>query len=90
MLADLVMEVMEDRATDRVGEELTVLLEARDEEDGSWVGRAAHQGPEVDGVTTLDPAAVGDAHYAVGDFVRARVTDAEGIDLVARPLEEVR
>ncbi len=90
MLADLAMEVMEDRAADRVGEEVTVLLEARDEEDGSWVGRAAHQGPEVDGVTTLDPSAPGAAQYAVGDVVRALVTDTEGIDLLARPLEEVR
>ncbi|WOP20277.1 30S ribosomal protein S12 methylthiotransferase RimO [Raineyella sp. LH-20] len=93
MLADLVMEVMEDRAADRVGDEITVLLEGRDEEDGSWVGRAAHQGPEVDGVTSLDlsaPDGPDGESYAVGDLVRARVTDAEGIDLVARPLAGLR
>lgn len=98
MLADLVLEVMEERAADRIGEEVTVLLEERDEDDARWVGRAAHQGPEVDGVTVLDLSGPGDAPgggtpgrpYAVGDLVRARVTGGEGIDLVARPLEERR
>ena len=47
------------------------------------VGRAAHQGPDVDGVTLLDPTDWPDV--AVGDIVRAVVTGTEGIDLLAEP-----
>jgi ribosomal protein S12 methylthiotransferase len=52
------------------------------EHDGvEVVGRAAHQGPEVDGTTTL----VGMTEQVRrGQFVRAVVTDVEGVDLVAR------
>lgn len=89
MLADLVMEVMEERAADRVGEEVVVLLEQRDEDDGTWIGRAQHQGPEVDGITMLDLADTELPDLAVGTFVRARVTDTAGIDLEAVPLDVV-
>jgi hypothetical protein len=47
------------------------------------VGRAAHQGPDVDGVTLLDPLLL--PGVAVGDLVRAVVVATEGIDLVAEP-----
>ena len=51
----------------------------RHDEDRGAEGRAEHQGPEVDGVTTLlDVTGVG-----VGDLVAAVVVDAEGVDLVA-------
>ena len=45
------------------------------------VGRAAHQGPEVDGTTRL----VGElGGVAVGHIVAAQVIDSEGVDLVAQ------
>jgi hypothetical protein len=44
-------------------------------------GRAAHQGPEVDGSTMLE--GVGD-RVAVGDMIQAVVVGSEGVDLVAR------
>ena len=47
----LVEELNAQRAEERIGEEVVVLVESIDE-DGI-VGRAAHQGPEVDGTTTL-------------------------------------
>lgn len=87
MLADLAMAVMEERAADRVGEEVVVLLEQRDEDDGTWIGRAAHQGPEVDGITMLDLTDAEELDLAVGTFVRARVGDSAGIDLEATPIE---
>ena len=70
-----------------MGERVAVLVEALpgdDDGDEEWVvGRAAHQGPDVDGVTMLDPALVPDV--AVGDLVRAVVVGTDGIDLVAEP-----
>ena len=74
MLADLAIDVCEARAADRIGEDVVVLVESVDDE---VVGRAMHQAPETDGVVTLDTPA------EVGSLVAARVTDSEGIDLIA-------
>jgi ribosomal protein S12 methylthiotransferase len=41
-------------------------------------GRGAHQGPDVDGTTTVTGCVA-----AVGDVVTAVVTEAAGVDLVA-------
>jgi ribosomal protein S12 methylthiotransferase len=43
------------------------------------LGRAAHQGPEVDGSVRL----LGSDRYRVGQLVDAVVVDSEGVDLVA-------
>ena len=75
----LVEELTSQRAEDRIGETVEVLVESVGP-DGVE-GRAAHQGPEVDGTTTL----VGAGHVTVGDLVSAVVVSAEGADLVARP-----
>jgi ribosomal protein S12 methylthiotransferase len=85
--AGLADELMTQRAESRLGETLDVLIEeaADDGPDplpGSFLGRAAHQAPEVDGVTTvrsLTPA----IQLAAGDMVRAVATGSEGVDLMA-------
>jgi len=77
----LVDELVSQRAEDRLGTELTVLVEAR---DGRVVeGRGEHQGPEVDGTTTLTGAP---ATVAIGMLVPARVVGTDGADLVAEAL----
>jgi ribosomal protein S12 methylthiotransferase len=76
----LVEELTAQRAEDRVGEPVRVLVERV--EDGAAEGRAEHQGPEVDGVTTLP----GIRHARVGDLVDAVVVAADGVDLVAEVL----
>jgi ribosomal protein S12 methylthiotransferase len=48
-------------------------------DDETVSGRAAHQGPEVDGLTHLLRRGP-----QVGDMVRAVVIDSEGVDLHAR------
>ena len=115
--ADLAEELMAQRAADRLGETLDVLIEETVPADetgevgeagevgevgetgqasgpdaahpgtgysgngysGTFVGRAAHQAPEVDGVTTVRSA----APLAPGDMVRAVVTGSDGVDLIA-------
>jgi ribosomal protein S12 methylthiotransferase RimO len=64
------------RADERAGTEVEVLVEELTDEGGE--GRGEHQAPEVDGSVRLLGAG-----FAVGDVVRARVTAAEGVDLVA-------
>jgi ribosomal protein S12 methylthiotransferase len=77
--AGLAEEVMTQRAADRVGETVEVLVEEA-VGDGQYEGRAAHQAPDVDGSTTL----LADRPLAPGDLVTAQVVDSMGADLVAR------
>ena len=75
-VADLADELVSQRAESRIGERVRVLVEVADEE---IIGRAAHQGPEVDGTVALisrDP-------LHCGDLVDAVVFDSDGVDLVA-------
>ena len=78
-LTRLVEELTAQRAEERIGEQVTVLVEEVDEESGEVVGRAAHQGPDVDGVTLLT-GEVDD--LVVGALVTAEVVGTEGIDLM--------
>jgi MiaB/RimO family radical SAM methylthiotransferase len=82
--AGLAEEVMAQRAADRVGETVQVLVETVLAEPGSgegrYEGRAAHQAPDVDGSTTL----LASRPLTPGDLVSAQVVDSVGADLVAR------
>jgi len=77
-LSDLAEELMAQRAAERCGETVGVLIE-EPLGPGLYQGRAAHQAPEVDGVTTVRSP----APLAVGDIVGAVVAGSEGVDLVA-------
>ena len=76
-LATLVEDLAAERAQDRVGSTVAVLIEELDEE-GNGIGRAAHQGPE-DGDVLVRSA----RRLSIGAVIHARVTDALGVDLVA-------
>jgi ribosomal protein S12 methylthiotransferase len=84
-VTDLVEQLTAERAAERVGEPVVVLVESvEDTSDGPVVeGRAEHQGPEVDGTTRL----LGGPTSRVGDLVPAVVVGSEGADLLARPLD---
>jgi len=77
--ADIAEEVMAQRAADRIGETVEVLVEEA-LGDGRYEGRAAHQAPDVDGSTTL----LADRLLVPGDLVTARVVESAGADLVAQ------
>ncbi|HHU39837.1 MAG TPA: 30S ribosomal protein S12 methylthiotransferase RimO [Propionibacterium sp.] len=77
-VSDLANDLVDQRALERVGEVVRVLIESH--ENGVAVGRAEHQGPEVDGSTSF----LSDATVAVGDLVWGRVTGTDGVDLIAR------
>ncbi len=81
-VTSLVEELTSRRAGERVGSRVDVLVEALGPDPGTGEGRAAHQGPEVDGCTTLGGLADG---VRVGDLVTAVVTSSVGADLVAEP-----
>jgi ribosomal protein S12 methylthiotransferase RimO len=79
-ISALVEQLTTQRAEDRVGDEVVVLVEQDDDE---YLGRAAHQAPEVDGECVIES----DIELARGDFVRCRVDGSEGVDLLVRALE---
>jgi len=77
----LVEELTAQRAEERIGEVVEVLVETV-EPGQPAEGRAEHQGPEVDGTTTVD----GPGRWRVGQLVTAVVVSASGVDLVAEPV----
>jgi ribosomal protein S12 methylthiotransferase len=85
-VADLAEELMSQRAEDRVGTRVEVLVEEVGTGAGAGavagaevVGRAAHQGPDVDGTTRLLDA----GGVRRGAMVPAVVVGSEGVDLLA-------
>ena len=79
----LVEELNAQRAEERIGEDVVVLVESTGAGGGDEVeGRAEHQGPEVDGTTRLETTGSWPVPR-VGDLVPARVVATDGVDLVA-------
>ena len=76
-LSSLADEMVSLRAASRIGENVRVLIEDQDLQEG----RAAHQGPEVDGTTSF----IG-TQFQVGQYIDAVVVDSMGADLVASAL----
>jgi ribosomal protein S12 methylthiotransferase RimO len=76
-LSSLADEMVSLRAQARIGESVRVLIEDSELQEG----RAAHQGPEVDGTTSF----IG-TNFAVGQYVDAVVIDSMGADLVAQAI----
>ncbi|MBM9510728.1 30S ribosomal protein S12 methylthiotransferase RimO [Actinacidiphila acididurans] len=98
----LAEELTAQRAEERLGSTVRVLVEAVDEETGEVTGRADHQAPETDGQVVLEfspglaPASVVADGAAGADparmlrpgmFVTAKVTGTQGVDLIAEPLD---
>jgi ribosomal protein S12 methylthiotransferase len=75
----LVEELTSQRAEERIGTRVEVIVESLGKKRTAE-GRAEHQGPEVDGVTTLTGVPKG---TAVGDLLTATVTASDGVDLTA-------
>lgn len=75
-VSDLAEELTAQRAEDRIGSLISVLVESV--VPGGFEGRAEHQAPEVDGTVTVRGAGP-----AVGDLVTVRVAGSEGVDLIA-------
>ena len=75
-LSTLVDELITQRSEMRIGEQIRVLIEDADEQEG----RAEHQGPDVDGSTFVKSR----NKYRVSEYVDAVVSDVSGVDLIAQ------
>jgi ribosomal protein S12 methylthiotransferase len=87
-ISSLAEELTNQRAEDRIGTRVSVLVEELGDPDAAdadgaeagepvGVGRAAHQAPDVDGECILTGGG-----WTTGQLVDAVVLDAEGVDLV--------
>ncbi|MFE7779126.1 30S ribosomal protein S12 methylthiotransferase RimO [Streptomyces sp. NPDC057445] len=94
-LSRLAEELTAQRAEERIGETLEVLVESvfdggQDEEldadEYAAIGRAAHQAPENDGQVIFTSA----DGLVPGRMVEAKVVGTEGVDLVAEIVSECR
>ncbi|GAA0332591.1 30S ribosomal protein S12 methylthiotransferase RimO [Streptomyces turgidiscabies] len=86
----LAEELVSQRAEERVGETVHVLVESVGGEEGAY-GRGAHQAPETDGQVLFTNFAdfaglTGGEELSVGRMVEAKVVGTEGVDLVAELL----
>jgi MiaB/RimO family radical SAM methylthiotransferase len=76
-ITELVEELTAQRAEDRVGSPLLVMVDRV--EDTVVIGHGDHQAPEVDGEVQLVPA----GEHRPGDLIPCLVTGSNGVDLVA-------
>jgi ribosomal protein S12 methylthiotransferase len=82
LLTSIAEELVNQRAADRVGQRVRVLIEDEETQEG----RAEHQGPEVDSTTFISTPGRPTSGYKIGQYVDAVVVDVAGADLVAQPL----
>jgi len=85
-ITDLVEELTAQRAEERIGSTVQVLLTedlSESEGAGTWAGHAAHQDPDADGTTTITEVPAG---AVPGQILAATVVGTEGVDLLARAL----
>ena len=80
-LTSLVDELISQRAEERIGQRVRILIEDAENQEG----RAEHQGPEVDGSTRIE-FKPGRATYKVGEYVDAVITGNDGVDLIAQAI----
>ncbi|MEV1291672.1 radical SAM protein [Pseudonocardia sp. NPDC049635] len=95
-ISELVDELMVQRAEERIGSEVVLLIERSSEPEETVgaepeiAGRAAHQGPDADGESYVVAAADGapePGSLRPGDLVRCRVVDTDGVDLLVEAVE---
>jgi ribosomal protein S12 methylthiotransferase RimO len=95
-VTSLVEELTAQRAEDRVGTQMLVLVDSQEPDGdsagpaapGTVTGRGPHQAPEVDGCVSIVGAAnLPAGPLRAGDLVRCLVVGSDGIDLVATALE---
>lgn len=81
---ELQQEIAFDRAQDRIGLELEVMIEGRVADENAFVGRTYMDAPNVDGLIFVNS----DAPLMSGDFCRVRVTGALEYDLIGECIDE--
>ena len=79
VIRNLVDELMVQRAEDRIGETVEVIIESIDPETGAGIGHAGHQGPDDSETRVI----AGSKQFTVGSIISCEIIDTEGVDLIA-------
>ena len=79
VIRNLVDELMVQRAEDRIGEIVEVIIESIDPETGAGIGHAGHQGPDDSETRVI----AGPEQFTVGSIISCEIIDTEGVDLIA-------
>lgn len=79
-LMELQEDISADKLAEKIGREITVLVDAVDEE--GVMARTPGDAPEIDGLVYVD----GFFDAEPGDFIQVRIVDADEHDLYAEPL----
>jgi ribosomal protein S12 methylthiotransferase len=79
VIRNLVDELMVQRAEDRIGETVEVIIESIDPETGAGIGHAGHQGPDDSETRVI----AGSKQFTVGSIIFCEIIDTEGVDLIA-------
>ncbi len=84
---DKIMEIQQQIAFEhsrkQVGRTLDVMIEGKIPEDGVYIARSYMDAPDVDGYVFLES----EWNLMSGDFVKVRITGAEGYDLLGEIIE---
>jgi tRNA A37 methylthiotransferase MiaB len=78
LLSTISDNAVSERAAMRIGAEVEVLIDDPEIQEG----RAAFQGPEVDGTVGFE----GETNFKLGQWVKAVIIESAGADLIARPI----
>jgi ribosomal protein S12 methylthiotransferase len=71
----------------RIGSTMQVLVDsAKALGKQGGVGRAYADAPEIDGVVRVLPPEKFSKTYKTGDFIKVRIVDAQGHDLIGLPI----
>lgn len=82
-LMELQQEISLEKSQDRIGRELTVMVEGKVADENAWVARTYADAPDIDGYLFINTPET----LVSGDFVRVRVTGALEYDLIGEIIE---
>ena len=77
-LMSLQQEISYDKGTDRIGQELLVMIEGKVADESAYIGRTYGDAPKVDGYIFVQTGEL----LMTGDFAKVRVTGALEYDLI--------
>lgn len=79
-IMSLQQEVIEEKQKELIGKELEVLIETKTFDNNYYVGRSYREVPDIDGLVYIPMT----EKELQGKFVKCKVTDVQGYDLVAK------
>ena len=83
-LMELQQEISYDKGTDRIGQELLVMIEGKVADESAYIGRTYGDAPKVDGYIFVQTGEL----LMTGDFAKVRVTGALEYDLIGELADE--